>query len=85
MWGYVVRAVDVVWIVKSRVQRGIRDTFHVVQHVPVKDHALHALKKTTTKPRLKSVLRIRILIQAFLAKSGNKPRFLTIKKEKMYS
>jgi hypothetical protein len=44
MWGYVVRAVDVVWIVKSRVQRGVRGTFHVVQHVPVKDHALHALK-----------------------------------------
>jgi hypothetical protein len=63
MWGYVVRAVDVVWIVKARVQRGIRCTFHVVQHVPVKDHTLHALKKN----RLKSVQRIRILIQAFLA------------------
>jgi hypothetical protein len=46
VWGYVVRAVDVVWIVKVRVQRGVRRTFHVVQHVPVKDHALHTLKKT---------------------------------------
>ncbi len=69
------RAVDVVWIVKVRVQRGVRGTFHVVQHVPVKDHTLHALKTTTTKNRLKSVLRIRMLIQAFLANPKTNPGF----------
>ncbi len=53
MWGYVVSAVDVVWIVQARVQRGVRGTFHVVQHVPVKDHTLHALKTTTTKTPVK--------------------------------
>jgi hypothetical protein len=53
VWGYVMRAVDVVWIVKFRVQRGVRSTFHVVQHVPVKDYTLHALKTTTTTKMVK--------------------------------
>jgi hypothetical protein len=73
MWGYVVRAVDVVWIVKTRVQRGIRGTFHVVQHVPVKDHALHALKTTTTKTPVKIRAKDPDADPGFLGESGKKP------------